>query len=124
MWKRFAVMMLGVGVLFSARADAAPHSSWAVEGLLTHVAVTDKALEVSGSTELVLELVFSSAGSDCGTSRAAGETYQISSAVSTNSFNEFVKIAQAAYLSGRTLRYGTAKRTSTSTCAPWFLQLK
>lgn len=124
MLKRAALLLLCASVVVAQRADAAPSATWAVEGKITSVAITDKALETSGSTERVLEIAFSTSGDECGNSRAAGYVYQISSLVSNNVFEDYVKMAQTAYLSGRTLRYGTARRTSTSNCAPWFMQLK
>jgi hypothetical protein len=122
-WKRAAALLFCAGFSYASRADAV-YANWAVEGQVTRVAIIDRALESGGSTEKVLELAFSTVGSDCGTVRAVGETYAISSASSTNSFDEFTKIAQAAYLSGRTLRYSTAKRLSTTPCGAWFMILK
>jgi hypothetical protein len=121
--KKTAFLLSITALAFSQRADAVA-SNWAVEGVVTNVAVIDRALEVQGSSERILEITFSAAGNECGNSHPAGFSYQISSAVSPNVFDDYVKIAQQAYLSGRTLRYSTAKRISTSPCAPWFLQLK
>jgi hypothetical protein len=123
MFKRVALLLFCSTVAYTQRADAVA-GNWAVEGVVTNFSILDKALETSGSTERILEITFNAAGNECGNARAAGYGYTISSTVSNNTFDDFVKLAQTAYLSGRTLRYSTAKRTSTSNCAAWFMQLK
>lgn len=114
-----------VGFLFAATqvtaADAA--TSHAVEGVVTSVAVTDTFSNNDGSTEVILEVTFNAAGNECGNSRAAGAVYTINKAQTPGGFDIFVKTAQSAYLSGRTLRYQSVRHSST-VCRPQFMLLK
>jgi hypothetical protein len=120
-------MKLGalVGLLFGVtQATAADASTgYSVEGVVTSVAVTDTFSNNDGSTDVVLELTFNTAGNECGNARAIGAAYTINKAQAPGGFDTFVKTAQSAYLSGRTLRYQSL-RTSSTVCRPQFMLLK
>jgi hypothetical protein len=117
----FALALIGFG---SQRADAAPPTDVGdFQGKLTSVTVTDRSVQVPTAEEVVLELTFDVAGKFCTTNVAAGATYFIFRSDQPNAFDAWVKTAEAAFLAGKTVRFGTGKQGS-ATCYPWFLQMK
>ena len=115
--------VMGIG-LVAQQAYAAVTSPGVVEGHVTSVSVSDKSLE-NGTVDAELQITFDVAGTQCTTSIAAQGTYSIlASQQSAGVFDNLVKTAQAAYLSGKMLRYGTAKRSASSPCYAYYMQLK
>lgn len=120
-------MKLGAlfGLLFATlqatTADAA--QGFAVEGLVTSLAITDNFSHNNGDTDVILELTFNAEGYDCSTTRQpTTHLYAIHKAQTPGGFDFFVRTAQQAYLSGRKLRY-QAFRSSSTVCRPEFMQL-
>lgn len=123
-FKRLASATMAVIGLICQRADAAPLEAGLIVGKLTAVSVVDEALEVNGSTVAYLELRFANSGTICETNLAAGDIAVVRKDTSPNVFEHFVKTAEAAFLAGRTVRFATGKRVSTSPCLPYYILIE
>jgi hypothetical protein len=124
MKKVLSVLALAAVGFAAQQAYAVVTSQGFVEGHVTSVSVSDRSVE-NGMADSDLAITFDVAGTECGAARAAGATFNIHrSDQATGVYDNFVKTAQAAYLSGKTLRYSTAKSSPTSSCFAYYMQLK
>jgi hypothetical protein len=113
MKKASGILAFGAMVLFAAQALAA---DFAGEATVTSVSISDNTNH--GGTTKLLEINFSSNIAMCA---GTGNLLQIQSSESTL-FEDMVKQAQAAFLSGRVLRAGTSN--ASGSCKTFYLQMK
>lgn len=109
---------LALSPLVALCAFAAPAlaASWVIENKVTQVNVKDNTS--AGGTGTVLELTFAAAGSFCGSSSTIVSIPRTGHSL----WSEWVKVATAAQLSGKTLRIGT--NDATGSCKVQYLRLQ
>jgi hypothetical protein len=108
-------LLAGLGLV----ATPAHATTWTIEGKVTKVVLADYANNNAGSTK-ALEIFFDTTGTVCGTS---GLNYiGISSTESATLFEHWVRHAQTAYLSGRTLKAVTSN--ATGSCKTYYVEVK
>jgi len=124
MKKTMSVLALAGLAVVAQQADASILVSGIVEGHVTSLSVSDKALE-NGLPDSDIEVTFDVAGTACGTNIPAGTVYRITRSQQTpDTFDNFLKTAQAAFLSGKTLRYGTGRTQNGGPCYAYYMQIK
>lgn len=107
---------LALGLALFVSAATAHATTWVIQAKVTKVALMEKAN--AGGSAKVLEISFENSGSVC------GSTVTIATVGSTESatfFADWIKMAQAALLSGRELRLQT--NNASGTCKTEYLEL-
>lgn len=121
--KILGIVALAGSGLVAQQEYAALTSQGVVEGHVTTVSINDKSLE-NGALDSELQITFDVAGTQCDTNVAAEGTYTILKSQQAGVFDNLVKTAQAAYLSGKVMRYSSAKSSASSPCYAYYMQLK
>ncbi len=99
-----------------AIATPALATTWTIAGPVTKVFILDNAN--NGGSSKQLEIYFSTTGNVC--SGSSVSIIQISSSESTQ-FDNWVRLAQTAYLSGRPLEVRTSN--ASGSCKTWYVGL-
>lgn len=128
MKKALSVVALACMGIVAQRAYATMTNQGIVTGHVTKISVSDRSVENASLADSDLTLTFDAAGTECGAARAAGVEFKIHrSDQSSSVFDNFVKTAQAAYLSGKPLRYSTGKSSNAADpnkCYAYYMQLE
>src|SRR5262249_22292657 len=102
-------------LLLGAQAHAA---TWIIESTVTQVNVKDDANNNAGSGDKILEITFANSGAFCGST----VTLVTIPATGHALWEEWIRVATSALLSGRTLRVGSSN--ATGVCKAFYLRLQ
>jgi hypothetical protein len=125
----FIGLAAAVGLAAPAATAANPHQSpsgtpaqpWSFTTGVTGVVVVDQSVQ-SGTVGTYAQIDFATSGTVCGVNNIP--RVFILRSEHPEQFDNWVRLAQSAFLSGQRITYASAKRTTTSPCYTWYITLR